>query len=197
LSEDTCPKKVWTGGDESRGGCGEGVCTWGKPCGKLASCSVTGATRVAGAALSVSSSSVVASWSSSLECALGLSGQGQGARARSLRRDLTPPVPVIRVWAAPLRVRALAGEKTVNESVVGVVKASGLAKGGAGTGNGNGKGREIGGGRDGRAETGDGERDGCHGRLYSARATSRGICQTRLMQRRICACAQSQKLIGL
>jgi hypothetical protein len=35
----------------------------------------------------------------------------------------------------------------------------------------------------------------CHGRLYSARATSRGICQTRLMQRRICA--QSQKLIGL
>jgi hypothetical protein len=35
----------------------------------------------------------------------------------------------------------------------------------------------------------------CHGRLYSARATSCGICQTRLMQRRICA--QSQKLIGL
>jgi hypothetical protein len=33
--------------------------------------------------------------------------------------------------------------------------------------------------------------DFCHGRLYSARATSRGICQTRLVQRRICA--QSQK----
>jgi hypothetical protein len=35
----------------------------------------------------------------------------------------------------------------------------------------------------------------CHRRLYSARATSWGICQMRLMQRQICA--QSQKLIDL